>query len=209
MCALRSTHAHARSARLVVCGWEKASAAQPSQKIPNEERAPLLFLDLRRQCFLSLVYELLCKLHLSYMIQTLTNAHEMYVFYSCMCCTYAAAAKLLQLCPTLCNPRDGSPPGSPVPGILQPRTLEWVAISSSSAWKWKVKVKSLSRVRPSATPWTAAFQAPPSMGFSRQEYWSRVSLPSPCCMHMLYFLPYFKTCIGTKTELSIFHTIWF
>ena len=92
----------------------------------------------------------------------------------------AAAAKSLQSCLTLCNPIDGSPPGSPVPGILQARTLEWVAISFSNAWKWKVKVKPLSRVRPSATPWTAAFQAPPSMGFSRQEYWSGVPLPSPC-----------------------------
>ena len=77
----------------------------------------------------------------------------------------AAAAKSLQLCPTLCDPIDGSPPGSPIPGILQERTLEWVAISFFNAWKWKVKVKSLSRVWPSATPWTAAFQAPPSMGF--------------------------------------------
>ena len=59
----------------------------------------------------------------------------------------AAAAKSLQLCPTLCDPRDGSPPGSPIPGILQARTLEWVAISFSNAWKWKVKVKSLSRVQ--------------------------------------------------------------
>ena len=92
----------------------------------------------------------------------------------------AVAAKSLQSCPTLCNPINGSPPGSPVPGILQARTLEWVAVSSSNAWKWKVKVKSLSRVRLLATPWTAAYQAPPSMGFSRQEYWSGVSLPSPC-----------------------------
>ena len=91
----------------------------------------------------------------------------------------AAAAKSCQSCPTLCDPIAGSPPGSPVPGILQARTLEWVAISFSSAWKWKVKVKSLSRVRPSATPWTAAYQAPLSMGFSRQEYWSGVPLPSP------------------------------
>ena len=89
----------------------------------------------------------------------------------------AAAAKLLQSCLTLCDPRDGSPPGSPVPGILQARTLEWVAISFSNAWKWKVK--SLSRVWLLATPWTAAYQAPPSMGFSRQEYWSGVPLPSP------------------------------
>ena len=86
--------------------------------------------------------------------------------------TLAAAAKSLQLCPTLCDPIDGSPPGSPVPGILQARTLEWVAISFSDAWKWKVKVKLLSRVRLLATPWTAAYQAPLSMGFSRQEYWS-------------------------------------
>ena len=93
--------------------------------------------------------------------------------------TSAAAAKLLQSCLTLCNPIDGSPPGSPVPGILQARTLEWVSISFSNAWKWKVKVKSLSRVKLLATPWTAAYQAPPSMGFSRQEYWSGVPLTSP------------------------------
>ena len=91
----------------------------------------------------------------------------------------AAAAKLLQSCLTLCNPIDGSPPGSPVPGILQARTLEWVAISFSNAWKWKVKGKSLSRVRLLATPWTAAYQALLSMGFSRQEYWSGVPLPYP------------------------------
>ena len=88
------------------------------------------------------------------------------------------AAKSLQLCLTLCDPIDGSPLGSPVPGILQARTLEWVAVSFSNAWKWKVKVKSLSCVRLLTTPWTAAYQAPPSMGFSRQEYWSGVPLPS-------------------------------
>ena len=91
----------------------------------------------------------------------------------------AAAAKSLQLCPILCNPIDGSPPGSLVPGILQARTLEWVAISFSNAGKWIVKVKLLSRVRLLVTPWTVAHQAPPSMGFSRQEYWSGVPLPSP------------------------------
>ena len=86
---------------------------------------------------------------------------------------------LLSRFTTRCNPIDGSPPGSPVPGILQARTLEWVAIAFSNAWKWKGKVKSLSRVRPSATPpWTAADQAIPSMGFARQEYWSGVPLPS-------------------------------
>ena len=73
-------------------------------------------------------------------------------------------------CVRLCNP---------IPGILQARTLEWVAISFSNAWKWKVKVKLLSWVRLSVTPWTAAYQAPLSMGFSRQEYWSGVPLPSP------------------------------
>ena len=91
----------------------------------------------------------------------------------------AAAAKSLQSCPTLWDPIDGSPPGSPIPGILQARTLEWVAISFSNAWKCKGKVKSLSCVRLLATPWTAAYQAPPSMEFSRQEYWSGVPLPSP------------------------------
>ena len=88
------------------------------------------------------------------------------------------AAKSLQSCPTLCDPIDSSPPGSPVPGILQARTREWVAISFSNAWKWKVKVKSLSHVWLLATLWTAAHQAPPSMGFSRQEYWTGVPLPS-------------------------------
>ena len=94
--------------------------------------------------------------------------------------TTAGAAKSLQSCPTLCNPID--PPGpsdSPVPGILQARTLEWVAISFSNAWKRKVKRKSLSPVQLSATPWTAAYQAPPPMGLSRQEYWSGLPLPSP------------------------------
>ena len=117
------------------------------------------------------------------------------------CCFAAAAAKSLQSCPTLCNPRDGSPSGSPVPGILQARTLEWVAISFSNAWKWKVKGKSLSRVRLLATPRTAAYQAPPSMGVSRQEYWSGVPLPSPwlllyskvvklyICIYFLYSCP--------------------
>ena len=88
-------------------------------------------------------------------------------------------AKSLQLCPTLCDPINGSPLGSSVPGILQARILGWFAISFSSVWKWKVKGKSLSRAWLLATPWTAAHQAPPSMGFSRQEYWSGVPLPSP------------------------------
>ena len=95
------------------------------------------------------------------------------------CIAAAAAAKSLQSCPTLCDPIDGSPLSSSVPGILQARILEWIAISFSNAWKWKVKVKSLSHARLLAIPWTTAYQAPPSMGFSRQEYWSGVPLPSP------------------------------
>ena len=104
--------------------------------------------------------------------------HRLPVHFMLLCRSFlvlyssAAAAKSLQSCPTLCDPIDGSPPGSPVPGILQAGTLEWFAISFSNAWKWKVKVKSLSLVRLHVTPWTAAYQAPPSMGFSRQEYWS-------------------------------------
>ena len=98
----------------------------------------------------------------------------------------AAAAKSLQSCPTLCDPIDCSPPGSPVPGILQERTLEWVAISFN-AWKWKVKVKSLRHVRILVTPWTVAHQAPLLMGFSRQEHWSGVPLSSPFeCTVMSY-----------------------
>ena len=93
----------------------------------------------------------------------------------------AAAAKSLQSCPTLCDPINGSPLSSSVPVILQARTLECVAISFSNAWKWKVKVKSLSRAWLLVTPWTAAYQAPLSLGFSRQEYWSGLPLPLPVC----------------------------
>ena len=100
----------------------------------------------------------------------------------------AAAAKSLQSCLTLCDPIDSSPPGSAIPGILQARILEWVAISFSNAQKWKVKVKSLSRVQLLATPWTPAYQGPPFVGFSRQEYWSGVPLPSPLdkCRYSLF-----------------------
>ena len=97
-----------------------------------------------------------------------SNLFEIYEAYSMA--FLIVAAKSLQSCPTLCNPIDGSPPGSPIPGILQARTLEWVAISFSNAWKGNMNVKSLSRARLLATPWTAAHQPPPSMGFSRQEY---------------------------------------
>ena len=126
--------------------------------------------------------------------------------------SYAASAKSLQLCLTLCDPKDGRPPGSPVPGILQARTLEWVAISFSNAWKSKMKVKLLSRVRPSATPWSAAFQAPPSMGFSRQEHWSGVPLPSPrwnhivCCNNPL--LQSSSTSQGLGEPLKSARVLW-
>ena len=108
------------------------------------------------------------------------------------------AANSFQSCPTLSDPRDGSPPGSSVPGILQARTLEWAAMSFSSAWKWKVKVKLLSRLRLPATPWTAAHQAPPSMAFSREECWSGVPLPSPVT-HKLH--PY--SIVGTDSYLFL------
>ena len=111
----------------------------------------------------------------------------------------AAAAKSLQSCLTLCDPIDGSPPGSVIPGILQARTLEWVAISFSNARKWKVKVKSLSLVRLLATPWTAAYQAPPSMGFSKQEYWSGVPLPSLASSILSEYL-----CIFSQNKICIF-----
>ena len=121
------------------------------------------------------------------------------------------AAKSLQSCLTLCDPRDGSPSGSPVPGILQARTLEWVAISFSNAWKGKVKVKSLSRVWLLATPWTTAYQAPPSMGFSRQKYWSGVPLPSPpsilqiCICIQIFFSSY----IAFSCIVNLFQAVMF
>ena len=121
-------------------------------------------------------------------------------------CTAAAAAKSLQLCPTLCDPIDRSPLGSSVSGILQAGILEWVAISFSNTWKWKVKVKSLSHARLLATPWTAAYQAPPSMGFSRQEYWSRVPLLSPVIIVLqlckMLLMGNIRKCIKNIQDLS-------
>ena len=121
----------------------------------------------------------------------------------CFSAAAAAAAKSLQSCPTLCDPIDGSPSGSTIPGILQPRTLERVAISFSNAWKWKVKVKSLSRFRLFWTPWTASYQAPPSMWFSRQEYWSGVPLPSPV------FLLDHTILITVASLYSVKSRVWF
>ena len=128
------------------------------------------------------------------------------------------AAKSLQSCPTLCDSIDGSPPGPAVPRILQARTLGWVAISFSNAWKWKVKGKLLSHVRLFATPWTAVFPAPPSMGFARQEYWSGVPLPSSVGLHRtvqlqllqrywlghrLGLLWYWMVCLGNEQRYSV------
>ena len=116
-------------------------------------------------------------------------------------CSAAAAAKLLRSCPTLCDPIDGSPSGSPIPGILQARTLEWVAIVFCIAWKWKVKVNLLSRVRLLATPWTAAHQAPLSMGFARQEYWSGC--------HCLLWFNVIDTCLFFQKHHSGPKPWWF
>ena len=113
------------------------------------------------------------------------------------------AAKSLQSCPTLCDPIDCSPPGSAVPGILQARTLEWGTIFFSNGWKWKVKVKWLSHVRLFETAWTAAYQAPPSMGFSRQEYWSGVPLPSLIIVHL-----YFHACSNCLNFLQWMFVIY-
>ena len=117
--------------------------------------------------------------YLFWRTHTLFNSKDVKIEKKSRSVLFATTAKSIQLCPTLCDPIDSSPPGSLIPGILQARTLEWVAISFSNAWEWKVKVKSLRHVRLLATPWTAVYQAPPSMGFSRQEYWSGLPLPSP------------------------------
>ena len=127
----------------------------------------------------------------------------------------ATAAKSLQSCLTLWDPRNGSPPGSSVPGILQARTPEWVAISFSNVWEWKVKVKSLSRVWLFTTPWTAAYQAPPSMGLSRQEYWSGLPFPSPASssetpiIRMLVHLTLSQRSLRLSSALFILFTLFF
>ena len=118
-----------------------------------------------------------------------------------------ATAKSLQSCLTLYDPIDGSPPGSPVPGILQARTLEWVAISFSNAGKWKVKVMLLSRVRLLATPRTAAYQAPPSMGFSRQEYWSGVNFQSLFWLEELLHVFILFLSLSDRYQFTLFHKI--
>ena len=121
----------------------------------------------------------------TYKLYILTNFYRYSIYIDLHA---AAAVKSLQSCPTLWDPMDCSPPGFSVHGILQARTLEWVAISFSNAWKWKVKVKSLSHVWFLATPWTAAYQAPPSMGFSGQQYWSGVPLPSPRFTYLYLYI---------------------
>ena len=113
-------------------------------------------------------------LHPATIFSLSTISQRCLIIKTCCCCCSSVASVVSDSV----RPHRGQPTRLHRPGILQARTLKWVAISFSNAWKWKVKGKSLSRVRPSATPWTAAFQAPPSMGFSRQEYWSGVPLPS-------------------------------
>ena len=123
----------------------------------------------------------------------------------------SAAAKSLQSCPTLCDAMDCTLPGFSVHGILQARTLEWVAISFSNAWKWKVKVKSLCRAWLLATPWTAAYQALPSMEFSRQEYWSGLPLPSPkrsLVFPILLFSSISLHWLPKKAFLSLLAILW-
>ena len=100
-----------------------------------------------------------------------------YMLLTCCCC--CCCCQVVSVVSDSVRPHRRQPTGSSVPGTLQARTLEWVAISFSSLWKWKVKVKSLRCVQLFATPWAADHQAPPSMGFSRQECWSGVPLPSP------------------------------
>ena len=114
-----------------------------------------------------------------------------------------------QSSPTLCDPKKCSPPGSSIHGIFQARILKWVVISFSNAWKWKVKVKSLSRVRLFATPWSVAHQAPPSMGFSWQEHWSGVPLPSPMALMVsLKTEPLPCSCARSFLFYNL-HSIWF
>ena len=109
----------------------------------------------------------------------------------------AAAAESLQSCPTLCDPIDGSPPGSPIPGILQARTLEWVAISFSNAWKWKVKVKSLSRVRPSATPTMGSQKSWTWLNNSTTTMWIKVRDFKASAMQHLQALEELGVCLSS------------
>ena len=143
--------------------------------------------------------------HSSFLLLQILHTSKCFTEHLLCSAAAAAAAKLLQSYSTLCNPIDGSPPGSLVPGILQARTLEWVAISFSNARKWKVKVKSLSHVGLLVTSWTAAYQAPPSTGFSRQEYWSGVPLPFHTMLWLL--VNWFHLAIYKFHELCIINTI--
>ena len=163
-----------------------------------------LVIDLHMVMYMFQCYSLKSS-HIAFSRWVQKSVFYVFVSFAALHCRYCLSkfhAKSLQSCPTLCDPTDGSPLGSPVPGILQARTLEWVAIFFSNAWKWKVKVKLLSGIRPSATPWTTAFQAPPSMGFSRQEYWSGVPLPSPSKFH-IYALIY-NICLSLS---DLFHFV--
>ena len=160
------------------CGHQTQSVVWGFRAVMHETNWRLYFwVNLSQICYVFLIQFLMFSL-VSLFQTTIPNQWNIFGYYPSSFAAAAAAAASLQLCLTLCDPIDGSPPGSPIPGILQARTLEWVAISFSNAWKWKAKVKSLSRVRLLVTPWTSAYQAPLSMGFSRQEYWSGVPLHS-------------------------------
>ena len=134
----------------------------------------------------------------------MNNSFALFPLFRIMSYFPAAAAKSLQSCPTLCDHIEGSPPGSPVPGILQARTLQWVAISFSSAWKWKVKVKSLSRVWLLATPWTSAYQAPPSMGFSRRS----TGVGCHCLLHQRWAVSLFVLSAILSSQM-LTYLMWF
>ena len=161
--------------------WQMSDTQGPAStgNCSCPSRGALIFTDCFAPCISNVLLLCIC-------LHVWTYTYAIFVYAA------AAAAKLLQSCPTLCDLIDGSPPGSPIPGILQARTLEWVAISFSNAWKWKGKVKSLSHAWLLATPWTAAYQAPSSMGFSRQQYWSGVPLPSLIFVYMEHIIKGFQ-----------------
>ena len=153
-----------RSTKLVWLMQQQATVSRNKNAFTQSQFCEIHFISLFRSysVFVRQNTNYICTRNIEHFC---SNYFEIYMYI----CIAAAAAKSLQSCPTLWDPIDGSPPGSPIPGILQARTLEWVAISFSNAWKWKVKVKLLSCVWLLVTPWTAAYQAPLSMGFSRRE----------------------------------------
>ena len=165
----------------------------PPPSPPNPSRSPaqvgcMRLASFLKQCIVHKMKHIYIYIYIYICIHMFKHVCIYTYIYIYICVYAAAATKTLQLSLTMCSPIDVSPPGSPIPGILQARTLEWVAVSFSNAWKWKVKVKSFSRVQLFTKPWTAAYQAPLSMGFSRQEYWSVLPLPSPVYMYTYMYI---------------------